>query len=56
MQTIKVRLSKKELILLTDALNDRWGLKYLQEKPESLAAKLTFKLYDAKLQINKNNN
>ena len=48
MKTTELTLTEKELNLLMDALYTRHGLGTLEEKPESLAAKLMERLYDTK--------
>tara|TARA_R100000995_G_C3386747_1_gene78541 strand:+ start:205 stop:354 length:150 start_codon:yes stop_codon:yes gene_type:complete len=47
MKTTELTLTDKELRLLMDGLYTRWGDR-LEEKPESLAAKLMDKLYELK--------
>tara|TARA_R100001244_G_scaffold116602_1_gene86715 strand:- start:5263 stop:5448 length:186 start_codon:yes stop_codon:yes gene_type:complete len=48
METTELKLTNKEVNLLIDGLYSRFDYKKLEDNPESLAAKLMDKLYDAK--------
>ena len=52
-QTTELNLSRKELNLLIDGLYARFDYKKLEDNPDSLAAKLMDKLYEAKEQSRK---